>query len=72
MLGPWIFAIARRKEAMVQGFFQALWVNDSWIMEVSRNLNDWKIREYGSVLTVLSKCTLNEDEDCPIWRLKCK
>lgn len=38
-------------------------------MEIIRNLNDLKIREYEASLFTLSKARVNGTEDQPIWSL---
>lgn len=40
-----------------------------WHVSVLRNLNDWKINEYESLLSSLSSVFLNENYDQPVWSL---
>lgn len=43
---PLIYAIARSKEVSVRDSLQDLLESGTWLIKVTKNLNDWEVNEY--------------------------
>lgn len=66
---PLIYSIATNKAVNVReaaGFDGSF----SWNVPVARNLNDWELEQYESILSTLASINLTNRDDKLLWNLK--
>lgn len=65
---PLIYAIAMDREALICDCFSGTYGDvGNWYVVVSRNLNDWEIDEYARLIGTISKLSLNDADDIPLY-----
>lgn len=65
----WIYAITWHKSISIYESYSGNGGEGEWNIEVLRNLNDWEIREYETLLLGLIRVRINGSRDQPVWRL---
>lgn len=67
---PRIFAFALTKNMLVEETYVDSNGSCIWSVNLLRNLNDWKIRDYEELLSIVSQKHINTEPDQLLWKLK--
>lgn len=67
---PRIYAIAQSKNMFIEDAYRDNNGSREWIVNMTRNLNDWEIKEYKVLLWLLSTVQVNENRNQLEWKLK--
>lgn len=67
---PRIYALAQNKNMTVEAASAGERSGGDWEVAVTRNLNDWEVEEYESLLLIQSNLWVLRDEDKLIWKPK--
>lgn len=67
---PGIYALALRKNVVVEEVFRGVDGRSGWDMNLVRNLNDWKIDEFTRFIQLLTDAHLDDYKDKAVWKLK--
>lgn len=65
-----IFAIAQSRGMVIEEAYRDISGSTEWMVNVTRNLNDWEVSEYEALLQVLAAQQISSGSDQILWKLK--
>lgn len=71
-ISPHESTIAWHKSVLIHGSYSGTVEEKERTTEVTKNLNEWEVREYEALILTLTRVTVNGSRDQLIWRLNAR